>query len=365
MPRFRKDLDQIPRYVPGKPIDEVTRELGLSDVVKLASNEFPVAPFPEVQAAIAAAAAEVHRYPEDSGYYLAEELATRFDTARDHIWLGAGSTQLIRSISAAAGGPGTATVYAWPSFVGYRIANAMAGGEAIEIPLDNGAHDLDGMLEAIRDDTTLVYICNPNNPTATTVPDTALSDFLAAVDPDVLVVVDEAYHEFATAPDYASQADRALATPNVVVLRTFSKVYGLAGLRVGYALGQPDVLDSLRHTQLPFVVNSIALVAALEALQFPNRVAERVEAIAAGRDYIEAAFAARGIEYWPSQTNFIAFLPGTSPGSFSKRMLHEGVIVRPLGGLVRVTVGLAEENERFVAALDKVRADTHAGAVSS
>jgi histidinol-phosphate aminotransferase len=355
VPRFRPDIENIPTYVPGKPIDEVSRELGIADIVKLASNEFPLPPFPEVQHAIAEAAAQVNRYPEDSAYYLTNALAEVLNVRSDHVWMGAGSTQLLRSIGAAVGGRGTSAVYAWPSFIGYRIATAMAAAEAIEVPTDDaGRHDLDAMRRAMRDDTTLVYVCNPNNPTGTTVPDADLNRFIASVPDDVLVVVDEAYHEFATAPDYASQLPSALDRTNVIVARTFSKVYGLAGLRVGYVVARPSLIASLRRTQLPFVVNNLAQVGALAALGHPDRLAERVKENAEGRIRIEAILADRSLPYYPSQANFVAFTPPMAPSEFADAMLHEGVIVRPLGSLIRVTVGLPEENERFAAALDHV-----------
>jgi len=362
VPRFRPDIETIPTYVPGKPIDEVSRELGISDIVKLASNEFPLPPFPEVRAAIADAAAEVNRYPEDSCYYLTNALAEVLNVRADHVWLGAGSTQLIRSVAAAVGSPGTSAVYAWPSFIGYRIATAMAGAEAIEVPVDgSGRHNLGVMQAAIKTDTTLVYVCNPNNPTGTTVPDQALSAFIASVPEDVLILVDEAYYEFVTAPDYATQLPAALERDNVMVARTFSKIYGLAGLRVGYAVARPQLISALRRTQLPFVVNNLAQVGALAALGYPDRLAERVEENAAGRDHLESAFERRSIPYYPSQTNFVAFTPPLPPGEFANLMLREGVIVRPLGALVRVTVGLPDENDRFLAALDSVLAGAGTG----
>ena len=334
MPRFRPDIETIPKYVPGKPIDEVSRELGISDIVKLASNEFPLPPFPEVQAAIADAAADVNRYPEDSSYFLTNALAEVLNVRPDHVWLGAGSTQLIRSVAAAVGAPGTSAVYAWPSFIGYRIATAMAGARAIEVPVDDaGRHDLDAMQSAIRDDTTLVYVCNPNNPTGTTVPDQELNTFIESVPKDVLVMVDEAYYEFVTAADYASQLPAALERENVMVARTFSKIYGLAGLRVGYAIARPQLIATLRRTQLPFVVNNLAQAGALWL-----RSATRIGWPNASKRMLRAAISWRPrfcnvrCQYLvPSQTNFVAFMPPLPPRELADRMMHQGVIVRPLG----------------------------------
>ena len=193
MPTFRADLDAIPTYSPGKPIDEVSRDLGIFDICKLASNECPTEPFPEVVAAIAAAAGDVNRYPEDSGFYLVNALAERHGVDPSEVWLGAGSTQLLGCVALSTGGPGTSAVYASPSFVMYPIATLVAGGRPIEVPLDDDwRHDLDAMLDAIEDDTTVVYVCNPNNPTGTHRSGADVAAFIDAVPPDVLVVIDEA-----------------------------------------------------------------------------------------------------------------------------------------------------------------------------
>jgi histidinol-phosphate aminotransferase len=355
VPTFRPDLDSIQPYIPGRPIDEVARDLGISDIVKIASNEHPEPPFPEVQAAIAAASKEANRYPEDSSHYLVQALAARYMISPDHIWIGAGSTQILGSIALAVGGPGTSAVFADPSFVMYPIATAVAGAARIAVPTDDlMRHDLEAMADAVQDDTTVVYVCNPDNPTATHVAKTQLGAFIARVPRRVLIVIDEAYAEYATAPDYATSLPHALERDNVVVTRTFSKVYGLAGLRIGYAIGQPDTLRQLRKVQAPFSVNSIAQAAALASLDFEDRLEERVKANTTGRDEIEAALAARGLEFAPSQTNFVMFAPDHDPITLSDALLHEGVIVRPMGPWIRVTVGTPAENQRFFGALDRV-----------
>ena len=355
MPTFRADLEAIPTYSPGKPIDEVSRDLGIFDICKLASNECPTEPFPEVVAAIAAAASDVNRYPEDSGFYLVNALAERHGVGPEQIWLGAGSTQLLGSIALAAGGPGTSAVYASPSFVMYPIATLVAGARPIEVPLDGEwRHDLDAMFEAIDDDTTVVYVCNPNNPTGTYRSGTDIAAFIDSAPDDVLVVVDEAYHDYVTAPDYESALSIAAERDNVIVTRTFSKIYGLAGLRIGYAVGRPETIASLRKTQPPFSANSIAQVAALESLAHDDQVAVTAEANTAGRTQLESGLAERGIEYAPSQANFIAMKVADDSQELSDRLLKEGVIVRPMGTITRVTVGTEEENRRFLKALDHV-----------
>lgn len=355
MPRFRPDLETLPTYVPGKPIDEVARQLGISDIVKIASNEHPESPFPEVQQAIAEAASEVNRYPENSCHYIVRALAARLAVSPEHVWMGAGSTQLLGCIALAMGGPGTSAVFADPSFVMYPIATAVAGSEAVVVPSDDLLrHDLDAMARAIRRDTTVVYVCNPNNPSGTYVRADALDAFIHRVPDQTLIVVDEAYAEYASAPDYSSALSYAVARDNVVVTRTFSKVYGLAGLRVGYAVGTPDTLRHLGTVQPPFSVNSVGQAAALAALEHDDRLEERVKANAAGRDEIEAALERRGLEFASSQTNFVLFHPGAGAdaAALAEAMLQDGVIVRPMGPWIRVSVGTDDENRRFVEALD-------------
>ncbi len=353
MPTFRPDLDSIQVYNPGKPMDEVARELGISDIVKIASNEHPESPFPEVQAAIAAAAAEVNRYPENSSHHLVRALAHRHMISPDEIWMGAGTTQLLGCVGLAMGGPGTSAVFAQPSFMMYGIATAVAGAEPIEVATDGLLrHDLEAMAAAVRDDTTVVYVCNPNNPTGTHVPATALNAFISRVPKRVLIVVDEAYAEYATAADYATTLPRAPSRDNLIVTRTFSKVYGLAGLRVGYAVGQAATLERLRKVQPPFSVNSVAQTAAIAALAQDDQLRERIKANAAGRDEIETALGDRNLAVTSSQANFVLFAPESSPLELADAMLQDGVIVRPMGPWIRVSVGTPDENQRFIDALD-------------
>lgn len=354
MPTYRADLDAIPTYSPGKPIDEVSRELGLTNIAKLASNESPTEPFPEVVAAISAAATDVNRYPENSGYYLVNALAERHGVDPKQVWLGAGSTQLLGCIALSVGGPGTSALFARPSFVMYAIASLVAGTGLIEVPLDEDwAHDLDAMRAAIREDTTAAYLCNPNNPTGTYRSSSDMAAFIDAVPDHVLVVVDEAYHDYVTAADYATALPIASERENVVVTRTFSKIYGLAGLRIGYAIGNADTIAKLKMTQPPFSASSIAQVAALESLAHDEQVAERADANTAGRLKLEQGLTERGIEHAPSQANFVAMMIDES-ADVADRLLKEGVIVRPMGPIIRVTVGTEGENRSFLRALDAV-----------
>jgi histidinol-phosphate aminotransferase len=356
MPAFRSDLDQIPVYRPGKPIDEVSRELGIDDIVKLASNEWPLEPFPEVIEAVTAAAAEFNRYPENSVYHVVNALSAHLGVPADHVWMGAGSTELLGCIALAVGGPGTSTVFSDPSFVMYPISAALTGAEALPVPATAVmGHDLAAMRQAIRDDTSLVFICNPNNPTGTYLPIADVAAFIDSVPERTMVVVDEAYFEFVTAADYGTAIPLAVARDNVIVTRTFSKIYGLAGLRVGYAVGQPDTLAQLRRAQVPFSVNSAAQAGALAALAHAERLIERVSDNDLARGQMEEGLASRGLDYVPSQTNFVLIRPGGDPQALSDALLHLGVIVRPMGPFIRVTIGTPAEDRRFLEALDEVQ----------
>jgi histidinol-phosphate aminotransferase len=353
--RFRPDLDRVATYTPGKPIDEVARELGIDDIIKLASNEHPEPPLPGVQAVIAESAAVAHRYPDTAATMVTDALSAHYSLPADHFWVGAGSSELLGCIALAMGGPDTSAVFASPSFAMYPIGAAVAGAASIQVPVDPDArHDLDAMAAAIRDDTSVVYVCNPNNPTGTHVPGSAVAEFIERVPNDVLVVVDEAYAEYATAADFATAIPHVTTRPNVVVLRTFSKAYGLAGLRIGYAIGRPEVLSVLRKPQRPFTVIEIAQRAAVASLGHQDELATRAKRNAAGREELEAVFTARGIPHVSSQTNFVLFTPPGDVLEVNEALLHRGVIVRTMAPNIRVSVGTPNENARFIDALDEV-----------
>lgn len=356
MPHFRPDLEGLVTYVPGRPIEDVAREIGMEpdDIVKLASNESPEGPFPGVSEAIARVLDGSNRYPDSDIQDLTVAMADDLGVRPEQVWFGAGSTGLLGAIALSMGGPETSAVYAWPSFVMYRIISRWAATEAIEVPLDpNHVHDLDAMRAAIRDDTKVVYVCNPNNPTGTIVSGDDLAGFVDSVPESALVVVDEAYHHFVSDPSYRSFLDAATERPNVLVLRTFSKVYGLAAHRIGYAVGDAGLLDNLRRTQAPFTVSSVAQAAAIASLGDEGEMRRRVEANAAGRHHLAGVFSERGLPHADSQTNFVYFRLGDDSAAVASSFVRQGVIVRPLsGGWIRVTIGTPPENERFVAALD-------------
>lgn len=342
--------------MPGRPIEEVAREIGIdpSEIVKLASNESPEGPFPGVAEAVLAAASDSNRYPDSDAFTLTREVSTRLGVDPGQVWFGSGSTGLLGCIAHGVGGPGTSAVYAWPSFVMYRIISRWSRTKAVEVPLGAGhVHDLEGMRQAIRPDTTVVYVCNPNNPTGTVVSGEELAAFVGSVPETALVVVDEAYHDFVDDSGYRSFVDSAPGMPNVVVLRTFSKVYGLAAHRIGYAVGDAALLANLRRTQAPFTVTTTAQAAALASLANDEERRRRIGANAAGRRHLLGVLDERGLERTESQTNFVYFRLGEDSSVVDAHFTESGVIIRPMSrGWLRVTVGTPAENERFVAALD-------------
>ena len=358
MARIRPEIESLTPYEGGPGIDEIARRYGVRDIVKLGSNENPLPPFPEVQEVIAAAAAGINRYPDGGAVGLTEALSKAIGVPGECLWFGAGSAELLTTTARALGGPGRSFAYPWPSFAMYQINTVLGSAEGITVPLDE-AHgvDLEAMLRAIRNDTTLVYLCNPNNPTGTYLPQSEIRNFVDRVPEDTLVVVDEAYGEYVAAEDHPSAIPLAVERSNVTVARTFSKMYGLAGLRVGYMIGRPDTLQSLRKAQIPFVVNSLAQTAATTALSFPDRVAERFELNRQGVRFTQAAFADRGIEFVPTQANYIWTRLGSDTPAIIQALLERGTIIRPVADeWTRVTIGTPEENRRFISDLDTVRA---------
>lgn len=355
MPRFRADVREISPYVPGRPIADVAAEHGFdpADVVKLASNESPVPPIPEVQQAMAAALADVHRYPDNQARLLTAGLAESLGVEPGQVVVGGGSSEILRIVATAMGGPGTSAVYAWPSFVVYRLASVHAMSRTVEVPLDaERRHDLDAMLAAVTDDTTVVYICNPNNPTGTIRTAEEIAAFVDAVPEQAMVVIDEAYHEYVTDPRHVSALPLALERPNVVVTRTFSKIHALASLRVGYGITAAENVVELRKAQAPFSVTAQGQAGALEWLRHPGEIESRRRANATGRAELEEGLAKLGIAHVPSHANFVSFRLRATTAETTGAFLRHGIILRPFGdGWVRVTVGSEPENRRFLDAL--------------
>jgi histidinol-phosphate aminotransferase len=354
----------IAPYQAGKPIAEVAREFGLNEanIVKLASNENPFGVPESSKQAMAAAVADLGRYPDANGFDLKAALAKRYNVPADWITLGNGSNDILEIAAHAFVQAGQSVVYAQYSFAVYALATQGVGARAIVVPAKEYGHDLDAMAAAIASDTRLVFIANPNNPTGTFIPAAQIEAFLAKVPQDVIVVLDEAYNEFLAPEQQFESADWVRKYPNLLVSRTFSKAYGLAGLRVGFAIAQPAVTDLMNRIRQPFNVNSLAQAAAVAALNDKAFLEKGAKNNAAGYQQITQAFEELGLEYVPSFGNFVLVRVGTDDAAGARvnlALLKQGIIVRPVGnyGLpqwLRISIGLPEENAAFIAALKKV-----------
>ncbi len=349
----------IEPYVPGKPIEELERELGVHDAIKLASNENPLPPSERVQKAITDALGSLNRYPDGSGFYLRQALAKKHGVTPEHVLLGNGSNELIDLLVHAFIRPGDEAVVPHPSFVVYPMSVQAAGGIRVVVMLKDYRLDLDAMARALTPHTKLVFVANPNNPTATIVTSDEVEHFMDRVPDRTIVVFDEAYIEFASGPDFPDSLSYLRQGRRVVVLRTFSKANSLAGLRVGYGIADPDAIALLNRIRPPFNVNSLAQVAALAALEDEPHVLECVRLIDAGRHFLYDEFTALGIKYAPSRANFILVDVGRSAADIYQKLLREGVIVRPMTSFgmetaLRITIGTPEENRRLAKALRAV-----------
>ncbi|GAA2249911.1 MULTISPECIES: histidinol-phosphate transaminase [Kitasatospora] len=342
-PRLRPTLDAIPTYKPGKPAG--------ADSYKLSSNENPYDPLPGVLEAAVAAAGSLNRYPDMAVTELTAELAARFGVPAEHIATGTGSVSVAQSLVLSTAGPGDEVMFAWRSFEAYPIITQVAGATPVAVPLTaDEAHDLDAMLAAITDRTRLIFVCNPNNPTGVVIHRAELERFLDAVPSDILVVIDEAYIEFIRDEQVPNGIDLYRDRPNVCVLRTFSKAYGLAGLRVGFAIAHEPVATALRKTAVPFGVSRIAQDAALASLRSEDALLERVEALVQERARVAAGLAEQGWTVEDSQANFVWLRLGERTLDFAAACAEAGVVVRPFPGEgVRVTIGETEANSIFLA----------------
>ncbi len=347
----------IAPYQPGKPISELAREMGLNEkkIVKLASNENPLGVSPKAKAAIKKALAELGRYPDGNAFELKAALSRRHGVPQECIVVGNGSNDLLEMAAGAFLAPGRAAVYSQHAFAVYPLATQARGATGIVVPAKNYAHDLAAMLVAITPETRVVFIANPNNPTGTFATGEEIGNFLARVRRDVAVVVDEAYTDYL--PQNLRYDSVALLKkyPNFIVTRTFSKVYGLAGLRVGFGLMHPDVAELLNRVRQPFNVNSLALAAAAAALEDRKFVAKSTKMNRSGLAKLERELKTLGLEAIPSCANFVTFRVSRARTVY-ERLLRQGVIVRPLAGYdmpdhLRVTVGTPKENEKFLKAL--------------
>lgn len=357
----QSSVQQLSPYIPGKPVDELARELNLdpAHIVKLASNENPLGASPKALEAIAAAVGELTRYPDGNGYSLKVKLAERAKVGIDHVTLGNGSNDILELVARAYLAPGVNAVFSQHAFAVYPIVTQAVGAEARVVPAKDWGHDLPAMLKAIDADTRVVFIANPNNPTGTWFGPQALTDFLAAVPAHVLVVLDEAYIEYASGSELPNGLDYLAAHDNLLVSRTFSKAYGLAALRVGYGISSAVIADVLNRVRQPFNVNSLALAAACAALDDLDYLAHSRSLNNAGLLQLQDGLLALGLGWIPSKGNFLAIDIGQDAAPINQALLREGVIVRPVANYgmprhLRVTVGTAAENSRFLEALGKV-----------
>ncbi len=352
-------ITRLRPYVPGKPIEEVQRELGLTDVIKLASNENPLGPSPRALEALTAAASGVALYPEGSAPVLRRAVAKAVGMPEDTLVFGNGSDEVLHLLALTYLQPGDETVQGDPSFAMYEIYATQCDALPIKVPLRNFTHDLDAMAAAVTDRTRMVFIANPNNPTGTLVRREAVAKFLDRIPRDVLVVLDEAYDEYVDVPDKPDLRALVLEGRNVVILHTFSKAYGLAGLRVGYGIMRPEIAALLNRVRSPFNVNLPAQAAAAAALEDTDHVARTVALNAEGRDYFYREFERMGLDYVPSEGNFVLVDVGRDARSVFEALQHKGVIVRSAHGMglprhIRVTTGTMPQNRRFIAALTEV-----------
>ncbi len=349
-------IETIKAYQGGKPIEEVKRELGISDIIKLASNENPLGPSPLAMQAIADSAKQVHLYPDGNAYYLKADLAKHLGVSEKQLILTNGSNEVLQLVGETYLGPGDEVIYAEGAFVVYGLVAKVTGATSIVVPMQNDAHHLSAMAAAITDKTKVIFIANPNNPTGTIVTATETAQFMAQVPEDVLVIFDEAYYEYVAHPDYPETLAYVMEERNFIITRTFSKIYGLAGLRIGYGIAPASVIDTMNPVRQPFNCNAVAQAAARAALKDADYVERSQKLNAEGKMFLYAAFDQLGLRYIKTEGNFIMVFVNTSGAELAEAMLRKGVIVRQMAGYgypnaIRVTIGTQRENERFLEAL--------------
>lgn len=355
-------------YQPGKPIDELKREFGLSEIIKLASNENPLGPSPLAIEAIKSELADLSRYPDGNGFSLKKKLSEKLQVDPQQITLGNGSNDVLDLVVRTFAQSGDEIIFSQYAFAVYPIVTQAIGAKAVVIPAKGWEHDLEASLQAITDKTRIIFVTNPNNPTGCWIAKDNLEEFLEKVPDHIIVVLDEAYYEYAVqpdmgAPDYPDGLQWLDKFSNLVVTRTFSKAYGLAGLRIGYAVSSPDIADLLNRLRQPFNVNSMALVAACAALDDQEHIRKSIELNADGMKYLQIAFTEMGLDYIPSIGNFICVDLAKPAGPVYTSLLQQGVIVRPVANYempnhLRVTIGTRKENEIFLRAFKQVLLET-------
>jgi histidinol-phosphate aminotransferase len=359
-----KVTDQVPEYIrtlipyaPGKPIEEVEREIGIFNSIKLASNENPLGPSPAALDAMREKLAQLHLYPDGDCFYLKRGLAAKLNVAPEQLIFGNGSNEIIELAIRTFMRPGDEAVMARQAFVVYKLIVQAVGGVSQEVPLRNFTHDLEAIGAAISARTRIVFLANPNNPTGTIFHKAAWEKFLKRIRSDVFIIVDEAYFEYVEAADYPNSLDYHQQGKALLTLRTFSKLYGLAGLRIGYGIADKEIISLMHRVRQPFNVNAPAQWGALAALDDREHVRRSLENNRQGLNYLTAEFARLGIEYVPSHANFVLLRVGKGEDVFN-RLLAQGIIVRPMAGYqfpeyLRVTIGTMRENRKFIDGLRK------------
>ena len=349
------NIAKLVPYSPGKPLDELERELGIQEAVKLASNENPLGPSPKAIAVLAQEFQSLHRYPDGGAHHLTAALAERWKVSPQHLIIGNGSDEVISMLVKAFIAPGDEAVMADHTFIMYKLAVTAGHGVCVEVPLRNWRHDLPAMLNAITSRTRLVFVCNPNNPTGTTVSQDEIHALMAGVPDHAIVVFDEAYLEYVQDPDFPDTLAFVRQNRPTISLRTFSKIYGLAGLRIGYGVTTPEITNFLHRVRNPFNANTLAQRAALAAMDDEEHVTASRTMNATEMKVVETGLQELGLTIVPSQANFLYFDTKREGRLVYDRLLREGVIVRHIRGpMIRVTIGQPFENARFLRALDKV-----------
>jgi histidinol-phosphate aminotransferase len=345
-------------YQPGKPIEELERELGIENSIKLASNESAIGPSPKAMAAVREALEGVHRYPDGASFALREKLSSQLGVDPGQLVFGAGADEILELLAKVLLGPGDEAIFAWPSFAMYPIVVQGMGATSIRVPLTGDlTHDLPKMSAAVTERTRLVLICNPNNPTGTSVGAEAFDRFAESLPDSVVLAIDEAYYEIVQRSDFPDSLEWIGRRPGTIALRTFSKIFGLAGLRIGFGIADPELAGYLQRARHPFNVSRLAEVAALAALDDDEHAERARSTNAEGIEYLRGELDGLGIETWPSDANFLLAKAGVDT---AERLLRDGIIVRALDGFgmsdhIRISIGLPEENERLVKALRRLR----------
>ena len=349
-------IETLEAYQGGKPIEEVKRELGISNIIKLASNENPLGPSPLALQAIEESAKQVHFYPDGNGFYLKADLAKHLGVTEDRLLLTNGSNEVLTLVGETYLRPGDEVIYAESAFVVYEHVALVSGATAVVVPMQNDTHHLSSMASAITDKTKVIFIANPNNPTGTMVTASETAHFMAQVPENVLVVFDEAYYEYVTNPDYPHTLPYVMEDRNFIITRTFSKIYGLAGLRVGYGIAPPSIITTINPVRQPFNCNAIAQAAARAALKDTDYVKKSKELNEIGKTFLYAAFDKLGLRYIKTEGNFVMVFVNQTGADFVDAMMKKGVIVRDMASYgfpnaIRVTIGRQTENERFIEVL--------------